>query len=240
MDPADITGWLPGGSGHVLITSRERNWTDLAVPVDIDVLDRPEAIAILQTRVSGLSEADADRLADQLGDLPLVVAQAAGFMAETGMAAAQYLGLLQTKAGQLLDQAASGSSYPRSLAAATQLIADRLDREDAAAAQLASLCAFLAPEPIAEDLFTSALADSTSPWCGTPVGRSRIRLWPRAGPRCSGRIQRRSTSRGTRRGAPGRILLRYLHRQVADKEGGYQLWTAEHALTEGVRPVIPE
>ena len=41
----------------------------------------------------------------------------------------------------------------------------------------------------------------------------------RAGPRCSGRIQRRSTSRGTRRGAPGRILLRYLHRQLADDGG---------------------
>jgi hypothetical protein len=23
-------------------------------------------------------------------------------------------------------------------------------------------------------------------------------------------------------------------------EGGYQFWTAEHALTEGVRPMIPE
>ena len=48
------------------------------------------------------------------------------------------------------------ASYPRSLAAATGLIADRLDRDDPAAAQLASLCAFLAPEPIPEDLFTSA------------------------------------------------------------------------------------
>ena len=58
--------------------------------------------------------------------------------------------------GQLLDQAAPGSSYPRSLAAATRLAADRLDSEDPAAAQLASVCAFLAPEPIPEDLFTSA------------------------------------------------------------------------------------
>ena len=153
-NPADIAGWLPGGRGHVLITSRERNWTDLAAPVEVDVLDRPEAVAILRDRVTGLSEADADRLAGQLGDLPLALAQAAGFMAETGMVATQYLELLQSQAGQLLDQAVSGSSYPRSLAAASQLIADRLDREDEAASQLASLCAFLAPEPIPEDLFT--------------------------------------------------------------------------------------
>ena len=56
----------------------------------------------------GLSEADADQLADALGDLPLAIAQAAGFMAETGMAAGDYLGLLRTRAGQLLAQGAAG------------------------------------------------------------------------------------------------------------------------------------
>ena len=155
-NPADISRWLPGGGGHVLITSRERDWAEIAAPVEVDVLARAESVAILQDRVTGLGAADADRLAAQLGDLPLAVAQAAGFMAETGMPAAQYLELLRTQAGKLLDQAAPGSSYPRSLAAATRLIADRLDGEDPAAAQLASVCAFLAPEPIPEDLFTSA------------------------------------------------------------------------------------
>ena len=154
-DPADVTPWLPGGGGHVLITTRERGWDEIAVPVEVDVLARAESVAILQGRVTGLSGADADRLAAELGDLPLAVAQAAGFMAETGMPAAQYLGLLRTRAGQLLDQGPPGS-YPRSLAAATQLIADRLAQEDPAAAELASLCAFLAPEPIPGELFTDA------------------------------------------------------------------------------------
>jgi hypothetical protein len=160
--PADITGWLPGGSGHVLITSRERNWIDLAAPVEVDVLNRLEAVAVLQDRVAGLSDADADRLSDRLGDLPLALAQAAGFMAETGIAAAQYLELLQTQAGQLLDQIAPGSSYPRSLASATELIADRLDREDLAASQLASLCEFLAPEPTSPAACTSTGANGSA------------------------------------------------------------------------------
>ncbi len=154
--PADIRPWLPGGGGQVLVTSRERAWAELAAPVEVDVLARTESAALLQHRVPGLSAADAGRLAAQLGDLPLAVAQAAGFMAETGMSAAQYLDLLATQAGPLLDQAVSGSAYPRSLAAATRLAASRLDDEDPAAAQLASVCAFLAPEPIPEDLFTSA------------------------------------------------------------------------------------
>ena len=38
-NPADIAGWLPGGAGHVLITSRARAWAEVAVPVEVDVLE---------------------------------------------------------------------------------------------------------------------------------------------------------------------------------------------------------
>jgi transcriptional regulator with XRE-family HTH domain len=154
--PADVAPWLPGGGGHVLITSRQRGWDEVATPIEVDVLTRAESIEMLQRRVPRLTETDADRLSAELGDLPLAIAQAAGFIADTGTLASQYLGLLRTRAGQLLDRSAPGS-YPRSLAAATALIADRLADHDPAAAELASLCAFLAPEPIPEYLFTSAV-----------------------------------------------------------------------------------
>jgi transcriptional regulator with XRE-family HTH domain len=153
--PADVTPWLPGGSGHVLITSRERGWDEIATPIGVDVLARAESIELLRARVPGLTEADADRLAAELGDLPLALAQAAGFMTGTGTAPGQYLGLLRTRAGQLLDRGAPGS-YPRSLAATTALVAGRLAEQDPAAAELASLCAFMAPEPIPDYLFTGA------------------------------------------------------------------------------------
>src|SRR5215471_15429114 len=156
-DPADVAPWLPGGGGHVLITSRQRGWDEVAAPVEADVLARAESVAILQTRVTALSGADAARLAAELGDLPLAIAQAAGFMADTGMMADEFLMLLGTRAGELLAQGAPGS-YPRSLAAATGLIADRLARQDPAGAELASVCAFLAPEPIPESLFTGAVS----------------------------------------------------------------------------------
>jgi tetratricopeptide (TPR) repeat protein len=156
-DPADITGWLPGGGGHVLITSRERRWDEVAAPVEVDVLARAESVAILQGRVAGLPGGDADRLAAELGDLPLAIAQAAGFMA-TGMGAEKYLALLRSRAGELLARGRP-KFYPLSLAAATELIADRLAAEDPAAAELASLCAFLAPEPVPADLVTGAAGE---------------------------------------------------------------------------------
>jgi transcriptional regulator with XRE-family HTH domain len=153
--PVDVASWLPGDGGHVLITSRERGWDEIATPVEVDVLTRAESIEMLRRRVRRLAEADADRLAAELGHLPLAIAQAAGFMADTGIPASQYLDLLQTRSGQLLDQGEPGS-YPQSLAAATVVITARLFDQDPAAAELASLCAFLAPEPIPEDLFTTA------------------------------------------------------------------------------------
>jgi hypothetical protein len=156
--PEDIVPWLPGGGGHVLITSREWGWDEIAAPVEVDVLARPDSVAILQARVGRLGEVDADQLADRLGDLPLAIAQAAGFMAETGIAAVQYLDLLGSRAGQLLGRGAL-RTYPMSLAAAIELIADRLASEDPAAAELASLCAFLAPAPIPEELITAAASE---------------------------------------------------------------------------------
>ena len=117
----DLVPWLPGGTtGNVLITTRTSGWEEIAArPVEVDVFARPESAAILRGRVRGLAEADADALASELGDLPLAVAQAASYMAESGMPAADYLHLVRTRAGQhpgsrayLVLSAFPGRSHP--------------------------------------------------------------------------------------------------------------------------------
>ena len=156
-NPADITGWLPGGGGHVLITSRERTLGGdrragrggCAGPGRI-------GRAACRTGWPGSASADADRLADQLGDLPLAVAQAARVHGRDRHACRPVPGACCGPGPGSCWTRPRQDLYPRSLAAATRLIADRLARDDPAAAQLASLCAFLAPEPVPEDLFTSA------------------------------------------------------------------------------------
>jgi NB-ARC domain/Tetratricopeptide repeat len=160
--PDEIADWLPGGTGHVLITSRAHGWDEIAVPVEVDVLARAESVAILQGRVPGLAEADADQVAEALGDLPLAISQAACFMADTGMPAQEYTGLLADRAAEILDQGRP-LSYPHTLAAVTQLVFDRLRHEDPAAAVVVAICAFLAPEPIPADWFTSAAVQLPAP-----------------------------------------------------------------------------
>ena len=134
-NPQDVMPWLPGGSGHVLITSRARRWAEVAVPIEVDVLSRADSVAMLRSRVSAMSQDDADRVAEAVGDLPLAIAQAAGTMADTGMAAAEYNRLLTSHAAEMLDQGRP-ASYPRSLAAVTQLAFDQLQSEAPAAADL--------------------------------------------------------------------------------------------------------
>jgi hypothetical protein len=160
--PGDVASALPAGGGHVLITSRAQDWAEVAVPVEVDVLARAESVAILQTRVPGLEATDAGRVAQALGDLPLALAQAAAYMAGTGMAAGEYLDLLAARAAQLLDQGQS-AGYRRSLAAVTRLTFDRLRDLDPAAADLAAICAFLAPEPVPADWFPRAAARLSPP-----------------------------------------------------------------------------
>ncbi len=172
--PGDMAGVLPSGPGHVLITSRAGGWAEVAVPVEIDVLARAESVAILVNRVPGLGESEAGRVAQALGDLPLALAQAAGYMAATGMSAAEYLDLLAARAAQILDQGRS-AAYGRSLTAVTQLGFDRLRDQDPAAAELAGICAFLAPEPVPARWFPRAAGELPAALAGQAADPIRWR-----------------------------------------------------------------
>ncbi|MGH3999836.1 MAG: tetratricopeptide repeat protein, partial [Pseudonocardiaceae bacterium] len=153
-DPRALTEYLPGGKGHVLITSRNPNWHELATPVSVDVFDRQESISLLRQWVARLSELDASRIAAALEDLPLAVHQAAAYLAETGCAVQEYLELLASRAADVLTQG-TPVTYSASLAASWQVAFERLAADEPAALDLLSLAAQLAPEPIPYTLFTA-------------------------------------------------------------------------------------
>ncbi|MGH3812450.1 MAG: FxSxx-COOH system tetratricopeptide repeat protein [Pseudonocardiaceae bacterium] len=149
--PRELSDWLPAGPGHTLITSRNPGWGELATRVEVDVLPRPESVELIHVSRPSVGAAEADRLAEALGDLPLALAQAAGFLAETGMPIDHYLGLLETRADELLDQSPP-QSHPHSLAAAIRVSTDRLAEVDPAALALVRIAVFLAPEPTPTDV----------------------------------------------------------------------------------------
>ncbi|MGH3983142.1 MAG: FxSxx-COOH system tetratricopeptide repeat protein [Pseudonocardiaceae bacterium] len=153
-DPAALAGYLPGGGGHVLITSRNPGWGELANPVDVDVFDRDESIALLRRRAPQLTDEQAGQVAQALGDLPLALTQTAAYLADTAIGVQDFLALLAERTTELLAQGTS-ATYPVSLAASTQIALDRLAAQSPAALVLLSLAAYLAPESIPLTLFST-------------------------------------------------------------------------------------
>jgi len=154
-DPRALQQWLPGGPGHVLITSRNPNWGEIAAPVNVAVFALGESVTLLRRRVPGISAADAEHVAVELGNLPLALAQAAGVLSETGLPAAAYVEHLTGHASKALAEG-TPASYSRSLAAAVTDAAARLADAEPAAAALLQLSAFFGPEPIPTSFFTAA------------------------------------------------------------------------------------
>ncbi|MGH4012650.1 MAG: FxSxx-COOH system tetratricopeptide repeat protein [Pseudonocardiaceae bacterium] len=153
-EPSALARYLPGGGGRVVITSRNPGWHDLATPVEVDVFDRGESITLLRRRAPQLTDEQAGRIAEALGDLPLALAQAAAYLADTATGVEDYLTLLAERTTELLAQGAP-ATYPLSLAASVQIALDRLTAQSQAGLQLLTLAAYLAPEPIPLTLFTT-------------------------------------------------------------------------------------
>jgi tetratricopeptide (TPR) repeat protein len=170
-DPAVLARYLPGGGGHVVITSRNPGWYEMADAVEVDVFDRGESITLLFRRAPQLTEGEAGRVAEALGDLPLALAQAGAYLAGTATSAEDYLILLAERTTELLAQGVS-AIYPVSLAASVQIVLDQLAAQSPAALQLLTLAAYLAPEPIPLTLFTThptQLPDSLGTAAGDPL-----------------------------------------------------------------------
>jgi tetratricopeptide (TPR) repeat protein len=152
--PQILAPFLPGGSGHVVITSRYPDWQELAVPMPVDVFDRDESISLLRQRLPHLTDDAAAQVADAVDDLPLAITQAAAYLQQTGLATHAYLQLLTRRTTAIMTQGVP-TTYPVSLSASLQLAFDQLAADDPAALTLLRLAAQLAPEPIPFTLLTA-------------------------------------------------------------------------------------
>ncbi|MBV9012313.1 MAG: tetratricopeptide repeat protein [Pseudonocardiales bacterium] len=161
--PEAVRPFFPtNGPGEILVTSRNPDWAGIARPLQVDVFTREESKELLRRRGPEISDGEADRLAEVLGDLPLAIEQAAAWRAETGMPVAEYLRLFEEKRAEILDTSAP-ADYPMSVAAAWNVSFDELRARSPAAFQLLQVCAFFAPEPISRSLFSGVRGMSISP-----------------------------------------------------------------------------
>jgi MinD-like ATPase involved in chromosome partitioning or flagellar assembly/tetratricopeptide (TPR) repeat protein len=158
-----VKPYLPSGGGDVLITSRNRDWADQALPLQVEVFTRAESVAHLRKRIPSIGETDADQVAELLGDLPLAVATAGAWLAETGASVSEYRLQLERRAPRALS-VGHLADYPRSVSETWDLSLIRLGQRSAAAARLFELCSVMAPSIALDLLHSSAMASVLEPF----------------------------------------------------------------------------
>jgi tetratricopeptide (TPR) repeat protein len=161
--PEELLPFIPGGPGDVLITSRNHRWGPIVETIALDVFKRQESIQFLLKRgPKRLTDTDADRLAESLGDLPLALEQAGAVLYESLMTVDEYLGLLDKRITEILAQGIA-REYPSSMTAAWQISVAQLRQQSPRALELLRCCAFLGPEPIPRDVFKLGSQESRTP-----------------------------------------------------------------------------
>ncbi|WP_436535172.1 caspase, EACC1-associated type [Actinoplanes sp. HUAS TT8] len=142
------------GRGGALITTRRNlgaaGWARLGVTaVSLGMLDPASCVRVL-TRMTGLDdESGAARLAADLGGLPLALSQAAAFISlHQGMDFDGYRELLASRSDQILGL----GLRDRSVAGTLRVTMDAVAQRSATAARLISALAWLAADPLPEDV----------------------------------------------------------------------------------------
>ncbi|MEV4715802.1 FxSxx-COOH system tetratricopeptide repeat protein [Micromonospora noduli] len=151
-ETAPFERFLPRG-GHVLLTSRNQLWGDRATLIQVDVFARKESVAHLQRRVPSLTEHEADRIADALGDLAVAVATAGAYLADTGTSVDAYLEQIERQGPSAL-----------SVEATWDLSLARLRAQFPAAYRLLQLCSVLASEIDLGLLYNDEMVKTLAPF----------------------------------------------------------------------------
>jgi tetratricopeptide (TPR) repeat protein len=166
-----------GRAGHVLITTRAHgDWQQIgAEPIALDVWERHESVEFLAERTHREEPDAANEIAGLLGDLPLALAQAAGYANTQAITLAGYRDRLINDSGGLL---AKGTPHDyKSTVAGTWTLAFEQIRNNDRAARILSMCAYLAPERIPRELLDQAVtSDSSDPLQTQGAGDDAIGL----------------------------------------------------------------
>lgn len=141
-DAADVAPYLPGGAmGRAIVTSRNPPRPGTGTPLAVDVMQRDESVALLLSRSGADDRHGADALAEELGDLPLALEQAAAFIERTASSFADYVESFRTARGE-----------KHTIATTWKLSIDNI-RE---VARPVLFCAFVAPDGIPRSLLNAS------------------------------------------------------------------------------------
>lgn len=157
----------PSLGGHLLLTTRATATGPLAHRLEIETL-KPEQGALLLLRRARLLPPDAPlqsassqerelalHISQAFDGLPLALDQAGAYLEETRTDLASYWQIYQQHRTRLLQRRGNVVvDHPEPVATTWSLSFQKIEEKNPAAAELLRLCAFLAPDAIAEEILT--------------------------------------------------------------------------------------
>lgn len=140
-----VRDYLPRGVGHVLVTTRNQDWGELAWALDVEAFQRAESVTHLRARIgaASITVPEAEQVADAVENVPIFVAMAGAWLADTGTPVAEYLAGLERSGPDT-------NIWDLSL--------QRLREGSAGAYRLLQLASVLAPEIALELLYNDEVA----------------------------------------------------------------------------------
>ncbi|MFG1809452.1 FxSxx-COOH system tetratricopeptide repeat protein [Streptomyces sp. NPDC049040] len=172
--PDDIHDLVPSGPGHVLITSQNRGWGEYnSALIEVPLYDRAESVAFVRRRAPRLDEADADRLAEALGDLALALDQNAGALQDSDTPVDEYIEQLRHGA-DIEPGLKVAADFQMTYYTAFSILLNRLREDKPEAVDLLRLCAFFGPAPVPGAFLRQDPAVAAGMW---PVAIGRLLQW---------------------------------------------------------------
>jgi tetratricopeptide (TPR) repeat protein/transcriptional regulator with XRE-family HTH domain len=182
LDNADdlsmVGEFLPrGGRGHILLTTRAMATGQHIEGIEIEKMGYEDGMSLLlhraklirdDTNLSGIPPPlyeQASMICELVDGLPLALGQVAAYIEESAIDLGDYLSLFQAHPSTLLGRGSelSRSDYSQSVATTWALSFEKIERNNAVAADLLRLCAFLQPDGISEQLLLQGISDPDAP-----------------------------------------------------------------------------
>ncbi len=162
-DPDLLLPYLPPSRrGHVLVTSRASRGhlvsrLRLDAPLELEVLEPDAARDFLlkrtrRTEANAKQRRETERLAEELGYLPLALEQAAAYLLETSVSFARYRKAFAKRRSQLLKDG-QPVDYHATVSTTWTISVQKVADENPASRDLLTFCAFLSPDAIPFELF---------------------------------------------------------------------------------------
>lgn len=236
-EPDALRPFLPHG-GHVLITSRNPLWGDRAQELSVDVFLRRESVAHLLQRVPELRPEDAWQVAEQLADLPIAIAAAGAWLADTGTPVDEYLRYIRDRGPSAMREPASDQSIDKTW----DLSLQRLRERSQAAYRLFQLCSVMAPEIALDLVYSDELAACLKPY-DPRVSERLVRgsLVQQINRLALLRVDQRGEGLGRDSGRGGQVLVhRVLQAVVRSRMRGDELAEARRQVQHVLAAARPE